>query len=1024
MREPLVGFFRRRTLWILLYSGLVAYGIHALIRIPVEVLPAFDFPQINAIAQWPGAGAKELEISVTRPLEAELLALPDVKTVRSAMGGGIVTLSVRFRNGTHPSQDLQTVYSAIDRAKSRLPPGVNPYAQVMGNAVNEVADYAISLEHHTSRLKTRIDVENQVLPALRGLPGVQHVYLIGGGTPAYWIQPRPSALIQAGLTLPTLADSLKKDLVLAPAGHLNWGHQQVFATVRREPASPAALSHWLVTTTAGHKIPLQEVARVVKAPQPVLHDVLLDGRPSLYLVVMKQQGASTAAVDGAVSHELQRLRTALPHGAAFVPIYRQAHVLRLMGSDLGRNLLIGGAFAILVLMFFLGTGRGVLILALTIPLSLLSAISVLYALGQTLNLLTLGALTVAVGLLADDGIIVLESILSEWEQGRGGIKGIRRGLKRIALADVTGTLTTTVVFIPLMLAGGLAGLFTTPFSLAMISALGASLLISLSFVPLLMAAMKRYGNQPVLSYGRSTITWLLRKNLQLSRWIIRKPRRSLSITLAVTGASFAALVLIPFNFLPLPNEGVLLDSFTLPPGTSLQQVEKTVAAISRTMDRDPAVAHVLARIGSPAASAYSEHSNEGEIQIVLKHGIHASRLDGLAKRLIRESSKPGVEQSVDTPTIERVGESLSGLPQPFEVRIEGEDTKTLEHLTHEAANRLRKSSIFQSVFANDAYPVNQLVITPRDSELAAYGVTPRALSRSLQLGIAGKVIGRIPRGNSYFNLYMRFTRPQDDSPGKLADLPIPRPGQSPVPLDALASLRLQSVPNVIRHIDGARMLQITGAPQGAGLAIGKAVRDVLDGMHWPHGYHYSFGGLYKQFEHTAFVLLGLAIAAMILMAGILLLHFDGWLKPALIMLEVPLALGGGAAALAITRIGLNLLGLVGFITLIGVSLNHAIVLMDRIQRNEHDGLRGRAAAEDAVRARFRPILLTTLAAVLGALPTAIGWGIGAAPEQGLAVVIVGGMIWTSLLSANLIPSLYARLASTNRERGPLQHVRE
>lgn len=1012
MREALVGFFRRRTLWVLLYSGLVAYGIHALINIPVEVLPAFNFPEVNIIAQWPGASARELETSVTRPLESELLALPHLQTLRSAMGGGIVTLTARFRNKTDPSQDLQAVYGAIDRAKSGLPQDVNPYAQVMGNAVNEVADYAVSLDPGTTRLSARIAVRNQVLPTLRGLPGVQRVYLIGGGTPSYWVQPRPSALIQAGITLPALAGSLEKDLVLSPAGHLDWGHQQVFATVRREPANPAALSHWLVSTDTGQKVPLQEIARVVKAPEPALHDVLLDGKPSLYLVVMKQQGASTASVDDEVAHSLKRLGSALPHGATFVPIYRQAHVLRLIGSDLGRNLLIGGALAILVLMFFLGTGREVLILALTIPLSLLSAIAVLYAFGETLNLLTLGALTVAVGLLADDGIIVLESILSEWETGRRGMEGLRHGLKRIALADVTGTLTTAIVFVPLLMAGGLAGLFTAPFSLSMIAALGASLVVSLSMVPLLMAGIKRHGHPAFFTRGQASIRWLLEKNLWLSAWIARKPRSSLGITLGITAASFAALILIPFNFLPLPNEGVLLDSFTLPPGTALPRVEKTVASMSKTMLADPAVAHVLARIGSPASSAYSEHSNEGEIQIVLKHGVHASRLDSLAQRLMREASRPGVEQSTDTPTIERVGESLSGLPQPFVIRIEGQNIKTLEQLTENAAKRLRKSSVFQTVFANDAFPVNQLLITPHPSDLAAYGVSPHALSRTLQLGIDGKAIGRIPRGNSYFNLYIRFAQPQKYSPEELHALPIPRPGRPAVPLDALASLRLKSVPSVLRHLNGARMLQITGTPSGSGTDISGKIHKVLAGMHWPHGYHFNLGGLYKEFEHTAFVLVGLAIAAVILMAGILLLHFDGWLKPALILLEVPLALGGGAAALALSRIGLNLLGLVGFITLIGVSLNHAIVLMDRVQRNEREGRSSKAAVEDAIRARFRPILLTTLTAVLGALPTAVGWGIGAAPEQGLAVVIVGGMLWTSLLSANLIPSLYARIANT------------
>ena len=202
------------------------------------------------------------------------------------------------------------------------------------------------------------------------------------------------------------------------------------------------------------------------------------------------------------------------------------------------------------------------------------------------------------------------------------------------------------------------------------------------------------------------------------------------------------------------------------------------------------------------------------------------------------------------------------------------------------------------------------------------------------------------------------------------------------------------------------MLEITGQPNGSFGTAAVAARRVLSAMHWPSGYRFSIGGLYQEFEHTALVLVAVGIAALVLMVGILLLHFDGWLKPALILLEVPLAFGGGAAALATSRIGLNLLGLVGFITLIGISLNHAIVLFDRVRRNEAEGHSSQQAVEEAIAVRFRPILLTTLAAVLGALPTAVGWGIGAAPEQGLAVVLVGGMLWTSLLSINLIPALY------------------
>lgn len=1006
MREFFTRLVRRRTLWVLLYAGLIAYGVHALFEIPVEVLPAFDFPQINVVAQWPGAGARALEVSVTRPLEAELLALPHVENVRSAMGAGIVTLTARFQNGTDPSQDLQAVYGAIDRAKSKLPPDVTPYAEVMGNAVNEVADYALELPAGVSRLDARVGVDNNVLPAIRGLRGVQRVYLIGGGAPAFWVQPRPTALAQIGLTLPDLANSLKNDLALSPAGYFDWGHQQVLASVRREPAKAAAVSRWFVTTRSGRHLPLQDVANVIKAPEPALHDVLFDGKPSLYLVIIKQQGASTGAVDAAVARSLRHLQPLLPAGAHFVPVYRQAHILKLIGSDLGRNLLIGGILAILVLAFFLGAGREVWILALSIPLSLLAAIGVLYALGQTLNLMTLGALTVSVGLLADDSIIVLESIVHEWDQGNSGGAGIRSGLGIIALPDVTGTLTTAAVFVPLLLAGGLAGLFTTPFALAMVAALLASLLVSLSLVPLLLRLLAERPRGIVFRYGRQALEWLREHNLRLLGWATRRPRLALGFAIAFTATSFAALVLVPINFLPLPNEGVLLDSFTLPPGTALPQVEKNVAEMTAKMRKDPAVAHVLARIGSPAASAYSEHPNAGEIQVVLKPGVHASRLDPLARRLRREAAVPGVEQSFDTPTIERVGESLSGLPQPFSVEIEGASPTTLEKLTRQAASKLRHSGQFASIFANDAYSVNQLTITPRAGALAAHGVSAGALSRTLELGIGGKVIGRIPKGNSYFNLYLRFAHPETLSSQQLDELPLALGEHLVIPLGELATTRLQSVPSVLRHLNGARMLQITGTPKGGFGSAAAAARHALSRLHWPKGYRFRIGGLYTQFEHTAVVMAGSAIAAIILMIGILLLQFEGWLKPALILIEVPLAFGGGAAALAGSRIGLNLLGLIGFITLIGISLNHAIVLLDRVRRNEATGQATEDAVKEAVSVRFRPILLTTLTAVLGALPTAVGWGTGAAPEQGLALVIVGGMLWTSLLSTNLIPALY------------------
>ncbi len=1006
---------RRRSLWALLYAGLIAYGVYALVHIPIEVLPAFDFPRINIVAQWPGTGVRELEQSVTRPLEAQLLALPGLQTLRSAMQSGIVTLTARFPNGSDPRQDLLAVSGALARAKSDLPPSVVPRAEVMGNAVNEVADYAVAIPPTVTRMAVRMALESDVLPLLRGLPGVQRVELIGGGAPSLWVQPNPLAMAQAGLTMPSLAKALGNDLVLAPAGYFDWGHQQVLASIRHEPRDAAELARSVVFTANGKPLSLASVARVVAAPEPTTTDVWFDGRPSIYLAILKQQGASTLAVDGAIADALAGAQGSLPSGAHFVPVYRQAHVIRLIGRDLGRNLIVGGLLAILVLALLMGAAREVWILALTIPLSLLSAIAVLHAFAQSLDLMTLGALTVAVGLMADDGIIVLESIVHEWEQGHVGADGIRQGLAAIALPDLTGTLTTIAVFLPLLVVGGLAGLFTAPFALAMIAALAASLVVSLTLVPLLAGLRKQRHEEERFYPGRRVLLALRRLNFSLLARLERWPRLALVACILFLAASFASLALLPFNPLPLPNEAVLLDSFTLPPGTTLPSVEAALAQMNERLQGSSQVAHVLARIGSPARSSYSEPSNAGEIQLVLEPGVRASRLDRIATRLERLAQLPGLEQSFDTPTLERVGESLSGLPQPFAIRIAGSDVDTLERLTREAERRLRRSGELASVFANDAYPVNRLSIEPRPAALAAHRVSATTLSKSVELALGGKVLGRIPLGNSYLDLYLRLAHPEQLSPEGLGSLPVGLAGHRVVPLDALAAVRLRAAPSALRHFNGARMLEITAQPGASFTAAAKAVAAALAGMKWPAGYGFTVGGLYPELEHTVLVLLTAALVALALMVGLLLLHFDDWLKPALILLEVPLAFAGGAAALAIAGLGLNLLGMIGFITLIGISLNHAIVLFDRVRRCEALGEPAAEAVREAVAVRFRPILLTTLTAILGALPTALGWGAGAAPEQGLAVVLVGGMLWTSLLSTNLIPALYAHWRGPDEE---------
>lgn len=473
----------RPLLWGLLYGALIAYGVYALVHIPVEVLPRFDFPQISVVTQQPGATAAELETLIARPIESQILTLPHLVSVRSVMGHGTVQTNIRFQQGTKAQQDLQAVNSAIDRARTQLPASVQPYAQIMGNAINEVADYTVQIPGDVTPVTVQRALRTSIVPALRALPGVQRVEVYGTGNEALWVQPELVQLHRYHVPITAIVQALKDQVLLSPGGYLTLGHQDILIEARHLPTRVAALENIPVAGPNG-PIPLHDLARIRRAAVPTHNAVLLDGHPSIALTVFKQPGASTVPVTRAVQKTLAQTLDQLPPGVHWVRTYSQGHLVHLIGTDLGRDLLVGAALAVAVLLWVLGAGRGIWALALSIPLSLLLGIAGLYAAGQSLNLMTLGALTVAVGLLADDAIIVLESIYHRWEQGDGRWDGVRQGLGDIAGPDITGTLTTVSVFIPLLFVGGLAGLFFIPFALAMALALLASLLISLTLIPL------------------------------------------------------------------------------------------------------------------------------------------------------------------------------------------------------------------------------------------------------------------------------------------------------------------------------------------------------------------------------------------------------------------------------------------------------------------------------------------------------------------------------------------------------------
>ncbi|HDR9317950.1 TPA: efflux RND transporter permease subunit [Burkholderia vietnamiensis] len=998
----LKNIIKRPLVWVMLYASVCAIGIYSFLNIPTEVLPQFNLPQVSIVAQLPGATTLDLEGLVARPIEAELFSIPALSDVRTAVGQGSVQIDARFAEGTSATSALQNVNGVLGRVTGTLPKGVTLSSDISGNAINEVADYAIQLPDDANPSQVQRVVESNIAPRLRALPGVQRVAVFGPGADAIWVQPDLLKLRRYGVSVASVVSSLESAVSTIPTGYLTLGHQDVFMSGRSTPLEPSDYGRILVPSADG-SIPLSAVAQVNRSAPPSHQAVRLDNRATIAIVVFKQPGASTVPVVDQVDKTLQGLKTQLPPGSDFVRIYSQGHIVDIVSKDLGRNLAIGAVLAVAVLFWMLGAGRGIWAVALSIPLSLLVGVAGLYLAGQTLNLLTFGALSVAVGLLADDAIIVLESIYHRWESGDGRWEGVVQGLRDIAGPDISGTMTTVAVFLPLAFVGGLAGLFFVPFSLAMTVSLLASLFISLTLIPVVLGFIGPRV-QKRLTLGSRAVTWLKRHNLRLFEFALRRPSLSMWSCVAIFGISVAGLAIVPMDFLPLPNEAVLLESFTLPPGTSLHDSRAVAERMTQRLLALPPVAHVFARIGSASGTSYTEPAYAGELQIALKPGVNVNSLTELGQQIKDATQIPAVLTLVGTPTLERVGESLSGLPQPFVIDIYGDSIPTLQSVASQVTERLGHVRNLSDVFNNDGYPVTEVQIAAKPAAMALHGISPTQLYTQLHILLAGQTVTSVPEGNGHVEVFVRLTNPTRFSVEQLKQMPILANGWAS--LGELADIQLVTSPNVIRHLGGLRAVEIVATPNAP---LGKVIADSqkeLSALHLPPGYEVKFAGLYPQLERAAINVAVAAIAALLLMLGILTLQFEGLLVPGLLLLQMPLAFSGGAIALVVSGVGLNAIGLIALLTLIGVSLNHGIVLLQLVRRNEAHGILLETAVRDAVDVRFRPILLTILTASLGLLPTALGFGKGAAPEQGLAIVTLGGLLWSGLLSTNLLPALY------------------
>ncbi len=986
-------------------------GVASVPDLPVDLFPALDYPLVNIITHYPAGTAQDIEQLVIRPIENGVLGLTHLRRVRSTSAPGFSQVTVEFTQDVDALRARQLVDGALTAVS--LPSGVRPQLENIGTSLALLSTYTLS---GGDPVALRAWVEYQLAPQLAALPGVARVPVMGGALAAWRIDVDPLSLKRHRLSLPAIAAAIRAANVLDTGGTLESQGRDLL--VRTD--SRLLTLDGLRQVTVGHggdgrPLRLADVAHVYAGAVPQRYVITRDRLPAVAFSIQKQPGASTLRVSRAVDAVLAA--TPLPAGARLSKFYDQAEIISLAYRNMRDNLLFGAALALVAVFLILGRNRASLVIALSLPLTLLASFWLLGRLHLGLNLMTLGALTVAIGMLADDAIVVLENIERHRALGKSAWQAALEGTREIFSADVAGSLTVLAAFVPLVLVGGLAGRLTHAFGITFSVLLLFSLLVSVTLIPL---AAAYGGERRAVATGGGAGDKLAqafeRLNLRLLDGFLRHKKLALLLVLLVLLTSLALLAFNPARLLPLLDEDSLLLSYQLAPGTSLAESDRLGDELERRLLALPAIAAVYRRTGSPQSSYYIERPDEGELVLRLDRSRAADVLatrDRIQRLL---DATPGVVGRVNEPTTEKLDESLSGLPALFGITLYGNNLSDLYAAARRVEAAARQVAGVSEVVNNTRIPVDQLRVRPDSAALARFDVSPAQVAQAVRLAVQGETVTQAFIDQRPVAVFLRYAKDARDTLPALREVQVSDGRGGLVPLGELAQLESSSSYPTIEHQRGLRSLTLTASLDGNPVTIVGRLDRALGALDLPAGIQWRYTGQYGELLHTGTQLLWALLVAALLVYGIIAIELGSWLDPLIVLVKLPLDFSGAALALFVTRQPLDLTVALGFLTLVGVATNNGVMLLTFIRRFREQGLDAVAAVRAAVRVRSRPMLLTQLSTLLALIPAALGLAHGPQLLQPLGIMLFGGLSAGTLLTLNLLPVMY--LMTEARRKAP------
>ncbi len=1006
-------------------------GIYLATTIPISVFPATNFPRVVIGVDNGVMPIDQMMVTITRPIEESVNSVPGLQQVRSITSRGSAEIDLFFDWHVDMVTTLQLVDAALSHIRNSLPATAVIRSDRLTFASFPIIGYSLTSDTvPQTQLWTMATYD--LKPRLNRLDGVASVLVQGGQEPEFHITPDPAKLLAANVTVPDILDAVRRTNLIDSPGLLPQNHQLYLGLIDAQVHDPQQIGNIVVKSTpAGVPIHIEDVASVEPGVKPVYTIVTANQKPAVLLNVSRQPDSNTVEVANEVHAEVERIRQTLPPGVKLEPFYDQSQIVTESIKSVRDAILIGLILASLIMVLFLRDWGTSLVAALVIPVTIFVTFIALKVLNQSFNLMTLGGLAAAVGLVIDDAIVVVENVSLHRDAGQGRLEAIQSALREITVPLIGSTITPIVVFLPLIATTGVTGVFFRALAITVAASLLASLALALSWTPTLSQYFIRKQEtadheslpgaseqERLLAAEEASLGPLFRKIVDFYeralRFALERPKWMAVFAIVLIAGSFVCYRALGTDLLPAMDEGGFIIDYITPAGTSLEETNRMVLEIERMLSQTPEVQSFSRRTGLQLGLAAVTEANTGDIAVKLKSKRDRS-VDGVTSELRAEIAKrlPGIDVEFIQVLQDMIGD-LSNAPEPVQIKLFSPDAALLNEWAPKVADAIGKvNGVVDILNGVDNTISNPATVFNVDPVVAARaGFTPEEVAIDASAILEGEPAATpVIAQDKAFTIRVRYPEANRSSLAAMSNTLLNSASGHTATLGTLATITELPGQTEIRRENLQRDVTVTARLEGRDLGSAiKAVQKAVDDLHLPPSIRVVYGGTYEEQQQSFHDLLLVLILATLLVFLVLLFEFRTLAAPLAILASALLSSSGVLLALLITGTGFNIASFMGLIMVIGIVAKNGILLLDADQRFRAQGMPAEEAMIQAGRRRLRPIMMTALAAVAGMLPLAFALGSGSQMLQPLAIAVIGGITISMVLSLIITPAVHYYLS--------------